>query len=208
VNISEPFIKRPVMTTLVMTGLLLFGIQAYRLLPVSDLPNVDFPTILVSAVLPGASPETMASAVATPLERQFTRIAAVSEMTSTSSLEKVKHTLEEFLQDRPAFSPSLRDRYDRLIIYILTDRQKTYSQSSIDAVLKGRFAFLAARDIWDFTNLLADIQGLPLAKKETILRILKNQIGLTLGQFAPAKMIKAPRGKYPDQSHSTTCGLI
>jgi HAE1 family hydrophobic/amphiphilic exporter-1 len=94
VNISEPFIKRPVMTTLVMTGLLLFGIQAYRLLPVSDLPNVDFPTILVSAVLPGASPETMASAVATPLERQFTTIAGLDSMTSTNQLGVSTITLQ------------------------------------------------------------------------------------------------------------------
>ena len=72
-SISELFIKRPVMTTLVMTGILVFGLMAYRLLPVSNLPNVDFPTIQVSAGLPGASPETMASAVATPLESSFRR---------------------------------------------------------------------------------------------------------------------------------------
>ena len=70
-SFSELFIRRPIMTTLVMVGILLFGIVAYRFLPVSDLPNIDFPTILVSANLPGASPETMASSVATPLERQF-----------------------------------------------------------------------------------------------------------------------------------------
>ena len=93
-NISEPFIKRPVMTTLVMIGILLFGIQAYRLLPVSDLPNVDFPTILVGASLPGASPETMASAVATPLERQFTTIAGLDSMTSTNQLGSTTITLQ------------------------------------------------------------------------------------------------------------------
>ena len=70
-SLSELFIKRPIMTTLVMAAILIFGVFAYRLLPVSDLPNVDFPTILVSASLPGASPETMASSVATPLEKQF-----------------------------------------------------------------------------------------------------------------------------------------
>ena len=67
-NFTELFIRRPIMTSLVMFGILLFGIMGYRLLPVSDLPNVDFPTIQVSANLPGASPDTMASAVATPLE--------------------------------------------------------------------------------------------------------------------------------------------
>ncbi len=85
-NIAELFIRRPVMTTLVMVAILLFGIVAYRELPVSDLPNVDFPTIQVNAQLPGASPDTMASAVATPLERQFSTIAGLDSMTSTNSL--------------------------------------------------------------------------------------------------------------------------
>ena len=98
-SISELFIKRPIMTTLVMMGILLFGIMAYRLLPVSDLPNVDFPTITVSASLPGASPETMASAVATPLEKQFSTIAGVDQMTSTSNLGNTSITLQ-FTLDR------------------------------------------------------------------------------------------------------------
>ena len=74
-NLSALFIKRPVTTTLIMLGILVFGVMAYRQLPVSDLPTVDFPTIQVSASLPGASPETMASAVALPLEKQFSTIA-------------------------------------------------------------------------------------------------------------------------------------
>jgi HAE1 family hydrophobic/amphiphilic exporter-1 len=82
------------MTTLVMLAILLFGVMGYRLLPVSDLPNVDFPTILVSASLPGASPETMASAVATPLERQFSTIAGLDSMTSTSGLGNTQITLQ------------------------------------------------------------------------------------------------------------------
>ncbi len=93
-NLSELFIRRPIMTTLVMMGILLFGIFAYRLLPVSDLPNVDFPTIVVSASLPGASPETMASSVATPLEKEFSTIAGVDSMTSTSSLGNTQVTLQ------------------------------------------------------------------------------------------------------------------
>jgi hydrophobic/amphiphilic exporter-1 (mainly G- bacteria), HAE1 family len=84
-NVAEPFIRRPVMTTLFMAGILLFGVIAYRALPVSDLPNVDRPTIQVFATLPGASPDTMASAVATPLEKQFSTIAGIDAMTSTSS---------------------------------------------------------------------------------------------------------------------------
>ncbi len=93
-SVSELFIRRPVMTTLVMVGILIFGIMAYRLLPVSDLPNVDFPTIQVSAVLPGASPETMASSVATPLEKQFSTIAGVDSMNSQNSLGNTQITLQ------------------------------------------------------------------------------------------------------------------
>src|SRR5574341_2482399 len=93
-NIAEIFIRRPIMTTLVMMAILLFGIMGYRLLPVSDLPNVDFPTIQVSATLPGASPETMASSVATPLERQFSTIAGVATMYSTNALGNTTITLQ------------------------------------------------------------------------------------------------------------------
>jgi multidrug efflux pump len=93
-NFSSIFIRRPVATTLLMIGLALAGIFAFTRLPVSPLPQVDFPTITVFASLPGASPETMASAVATPLERQFGRIAGVSEMTSTSTLGSSVVTLQ------------------------------------------------------------------------------------------------------------------
>src|ERR1700716_4087261 len=93
-NLSELFVRRPVMTVLVMAGILIFGLASYRLLPVSSLPNVDFPTIQVSAQLPGASPETMAASVATPLERQFGRIAGVTEMTSASGLGSTSITLQ------------------------------------------------------------------------------------------------------------------
>ena len=93
-NICAPFIERPVMTTLVMVSVLLFGIMAYTRLPVSDLPNVDFPTILVNAALPGANPETIATAVATPLEREFSTISGLDSMNSTSSLGSVQITLQ------------------------------------------------------------------------------------------------------------------
>ena len=98
-NITTLFIKRPVMTTLVMVGILFFGIVAYRQLPVSDLPNVDFPTISVTAILPGASPATMAATVATPLEKQFSTIAGVDNMTSTSSLGQTQIVIQ-FSLDR------------------------------------------------------------------------------------------------------------
>ncbi|MBA4387974.1 MAG: acriflavine resistance protein B [Verrucomicrobia bacterium] len=93
-NIAEPFIRRPVMTTLVMSSILLFGIMAYKDLPVSDLPNVDFPTIQVSARLSGASPETMASSVATVLERQFSTISGIESMSSSSSQGSTQITLQ------------------------------------------------------------------------------------------------------------------
>lgn len=93
-NISAPFINRPVATTLLAIALLLSGLVAYRLLPVAPLPRVDFPSISVNAALPGASPETMASSVATPLERRFGRIAGITEITSTNSLGNSSITLQ------------------------------------------------------------------------------------------------------------------
>ncbi|MEH2141930.1 efflux RND transporter permease subunit [Nostoc sp.] len=93
-NISELFIRRPIMTTLVMVGILIFGLISYQQLPVSDLPNVDYPTLQVTANLPGASPETMAASVATPLEQQFSSIAGLSSMNSTSSLGSAQITMQ------------------------------------------------------------------------------------------------------------------
>ena len=93
-NISAPFIQRPVATTLLTIGVTLVGLVAFRFLPVASLPQVEFPTINVSATLPGGSPETMATSVAAPLEHQFTRIAGVTEMTSTSMLGSASITLQ------------------------------------------------------------------------------------------------------------------
>ncbi len=93
-NGTALFIKRPVMTTLVMASILIFGLFAYRLLPVNDLPNVDFPTIQVTANLPGANPDTMASAVATPLEKQFSTIAGIDSMTSTNGNGYTRITIQ------------------------------------------------------------------------------------------------------------------
>src|SRR5881275_814169 len=93
-NISAPFIKRPIGTSLLAAALLMAGALAFNFLPVAPLPQVEFPVIQVSAGLPGASPETMASAVATPLERQFGRIAGVNQMTSTSQLGSTSIVLQ------------------------------------------------------------------------------------------------------------------
>src|SRR3982751_5395654 len=98
-DVTGIFIKRPVMTTLVMVAIVLFGVAAYRTLAVSDLPNVDFPTLQVSASVPGASPETMASSVATPLEQQFSTIAGIDSMTSTSA-QGVTNVTIQFTLDR------------------------------------------------------------------------------------------------------------
>lgn len=93
-SLTDPFVRRPVMTTLVMLAILGSGILAFQRLPVSDLPNVDFPTLNVSASLPGASPETMASSVATPLEKQFSSIAGIESMTSSSTIGSTSITLQ------------------------------------------------------------------------------------------------------------------
>src|SRR3984885_4650083 len=93
-NFSAPFIRRPVATFLMSAAVILAGAVAYKLLPVSSLPEVEYPVISVGASLPGADPETMASAVATPLERQFTRIAGVNQMTSSSGTGSTSITMQ------------------------------------------------------------------------------------------------------------------
>ena len=93
-NPSELFVRRPIMTTLVMAAILIFGLMSYRLLPISDLPNVDYPTIQVTAARPGASPETMSASVARPLEKQFSSIAGLDSLNSTSTLGKTQLTLQ------------------------------------------------------------------------------------------------------------------
>src|SRR5215471_14637948 len=93
-SISEPFIRRPIGTSLLMLGVLVFGVGAYGLLPVAPLPNVDFPTITVTASFPGASPQTIASAIATPLEQQFTSIPSLNQMTSLSGIGTTTVTLQ------------------------------------------------------------------------------------------------------------------
>jgi multidrug efflux pump subunit AcrB len=99
VNISEPFIHRPVATSLLMVGVIIMGMLGYFLLPISALPPVDFPTIQVTAQYPGASPEVMASSVTTPLETQFGQISGLSQMTSISSFGNATITLQ-FVLDR------------------------------------------------------------------------------------------------------------
>src|ERR1044071_6613157 len=93
-NLTGSFIYRPVMTTLLMAAILIFGVMAYRSLPVADMPTVDFPTLVVTANLPGGSPETMASSVATPLEKQFSTIPGIESMNSVSTLGRTQITLQ------------------------------------------------------------------------------------------------------------------
>jgi multidrug efflux pump len=94
VNLSAPFIRRPVATTLLTIGIVVAGLLAYAKLPVAPLPQVDFPTIMVNAMLPGASPDTVATSVASPLERHLGQIADVTEMTSTSSVGQTRIVLQ------------------------------------------------------------------------------------------------------------------
>ena len=161
-NLSELFIRRPIMTTLATVALIVFGIVAYRSLPISDLPTVDYPTVTVSASLPGASPQTMAASVATPLEKQLSTIAGIDNMTSTSSVGSTQITLQ-FSLDRnvddaaqdvnAAISKSLRQlppdiqppSYQKvnpaaspIIYYALTSR--TLSLSALDAVGEGEIS--------------------------------------------------------------------
>src|SRR5437879_10741264 len=93
-NLSRLFIERPVMTALISFAILLFGVIAFRALPVAELPSVDYPTIQVTAAVPGASPETMASSVATPLEREFSTIAGISQMSSVNQLGVTNITVQ------------------------------------------------------------------------------------------------------------------
>src|SRR4051812_46761696 len=93
-NIPEQFIRRPIATTLIMIAILVFGIVAYRALPVSDLPSIDSPTINVQATLPGANADTMAAAVALPLEKRFSAIAGIDSMSSNNTLGRTSITLQ------------------------------------------------------------------------------------------------------------------
>ena len=161
-NLSELFIRRPVMTMLLMLGMVVFGVVAYRSLPISDLPTVDYPTVTVNANLPGASPQTMAAAVATPLEKTFSTIAGIDNMTSTSGLGSTSITLQ-FSLDRDvdaaaqdvnaAISKSLRQlppeitppSYQKvnpaaspIVFFALTS--KTLSMTQLDAIGEGTIA--------------------------------------------------------------------
>src|SRR5262247_3291167 len=98
-NFSTLFVRRPVATTLIQLAIVIFGIMSYRVLPVADLPTIDYPTISVNAGLPGANPDTMAAAVATPLEKQFSTIPGVDQITSSSGLGNTSITLQ-FALDR------------------------------------------------------------------------------------------------------------
>src|SRR5687768_17853724 len=97
-NMSRIFIERPIATSVLVAAIVIFGLFAFRTLPVNDLPNVDFPTISVTAELPGANPEVMASTVATPLERQFSQIAGVETMNSVNSTGRTRITLQFSLE--------------------------------------------------------------------------------------------------------------
>src|SRR5580704_675490 len=149
-NISEPFIHRPVATTLLTLAIAMAGAVAYSLLPVSPLPQVDFPTIQVSASLPGASPETMASSVATPLERQFGRIAAVTEMTSTSSLGGTQITLQfELNRDINAAARDVEAAINAARGYLPTNLPNNPSYRKVNPAEQQIFQLALTSDVLD-----------------------------------------------------------
>src|SRR5499427_2950422 len=141
-NISEGFIRRPIATSLLMAAIALFGLVAYRGLPVSDLPNVDFPTLLVTAQLPGASPETMASSVATPLENQFSMIAGLESMSSVNSLGSTQITLASRLLPQGMPTPPTFTKVnpaDQPILYLVMTA-KTLPPWTLDEYAQTRVA--------------------------------------------------------------------
>lgn len=132
-NLSEIFIRRPIATTLIMLGILVFGIMGYRLLPVSDLPNVDFPTIQVSANLSGASPETMASSVATPLEKQFSTIAGLDSMNSVNTQGSSQITLQfDLNRDIDAAAQDVQSAIAKVQRQLPTDMTSPPSYQKVD----------------------------------------------------------------------------
>ncbi len=149
-NISEPFIHRPVATTLLTIAIAMAGIVAYNLLPVSPLPQVDFPTVNVQANLPGASPETMASSVATPLERQFGRIAAITEMTSTSTLGGTGITLQfELNRDINAAAREVEAAINAARGYLPTNLPSNPSYRKVNPAEQQIFQLALTSDVLD-----------------------------------------------------------
>ena len=149
-NISEPFIHRPVATTLLTVAIAMAGAVAYSLLPVSPLPQVDFPTINVQATLPGASPETMASSVATPLERQFGRVAAITEMTSTSTLGGTGITLQfELNRDINAAARDVEAAINAARGYLPTNLPNNPSYRKVNPAEQQIFQLALTSDVLD-----------------------------------------------------------
>ena len=135
-NISETCIRRPVLTTLMTASLIVFGVFAYRLLPVAALPAVDFPTIQITATFPGASPETMASSVVSPIERQLSTISGISSMNSSSTLGSAQITIQ-FDLGRSA-GVDFRDDLHRVALNLRQDNLfvgREFHPVEVDAVL-------------------------------------------------------------------------
>jgi len=139
VNLSQLFIQRPIMTVLVCFAIVLFGAVAFRTLPVAALPSVDYPTIEVSASLPGASPETMASTVATPLEREFSTIAGIQQMSSTNSQGSTDITVQ-FTLDRSIDAAADDER-----TAVINDRRRDVAARFDEEFVARRFGIYACR---------------------------------------------------------------
>ncbi len=169
-NISKPFIHRPVATTLLTVAVALSGVAAFRFLPIAPLPQVDFPTISVGAALPGASPETMASAVATPLERQFSRIAGVTEMTSASYLGTTGITLQfDLNRDIDAAARDVQAAINAARGYLPANLPENPSYRKVNSADSPIFMMALTSDVLD-KGQVYDIASSILAQKLSQLR--------------------------------------
>jgi len=225
-NISAPFIRRPVATSLLTVAILLAGAIGFRLLPVAPLPSVDFPTISVSANLPGASPETMASAVATPLERQFGRIASVTQMTSTSSLGSTNITLQfDLSRDINAAARDVQAGINAALGQLPADLpgrpsyRKTNPADAPVMILALTSDNISRQDIYDaadsiLAQKLAQVEGVgqvnvsggarPAVRVEAN-PLLLNSYGISLEQVRTALSnanANRPKGVVADENHS------
>src|SRR5436190_416714 len=192
-NFSAPFIRRPVATSLITFAIFLSGAVAFRFLPVAPLPQVDFPTIGVGAGLPGASPETMASAVATPLERQFSRIAGVTQMTSSSGLGNTGITLQfDLNRDINAAARDVQAAIANLAKGALSDSKQTWAVSDTDQLFKAyeyqplivaghQGAPVRLRDIAEVVDSVEDTRNLGLSNgKHGVLMAIFRQPGANM----------------------------
>jgi HAE1 family hydrophobic/amphiphilic exporter-1 len=224
VNVSAPFIRRPVMTTMFMSALVVFGLAAYFTLPVSELPNVDFPTINVSASLPGADPQTMAATVATPLERQFSTIAGITSMNSTSNAGSTNITLQFDLdrdidaaaQDvQTAISQSVRRLPDNMPTPPTLRKVNPADSPILFIALSANQLPLTALDDYAETRVAQQISTIPgvaqvlvFGSKKYAVRLQMNPYALAARNLSLAQVEAAIRGGNTNLPTGTLSGSV